>query len=134
MLASEAAVAWLKQAAKEVLAASVAKAAKPQEFEAGALGQGKKNGGGQKEVLKRRDFLDRLRFLYPLPSKVEAYWEEFRVWFPVWIAKQHGPSVGSLLVDKAKEWKASPEGQSLFATWVKKQWALKPKEASTVAL
>ena len=76
---------------------------------------------------RRRALLDRLRVLYPLPPKVEPHWEEFRAWFPGWIAQQQGAAVGSYLVGKAIEFKASPDGASLFGTWVKKQLALMPK-------
>ena len=122
-----------KKAAEKAAEEVLAKAKVPQEFGAGALGQGKKNGGGPHERQKRLEFLDRMRYLYPLPADVEAYWEEFRAWWPAWVGQERGKTVGSELVAKMKEWKASGKDHNLFATWVQEQQVHCPAKPKAVA-
>ena len=101
------------------------------DFGAGALGQGRKNGGDLEHVNHREQWLERLHVLFPLPAEDEVFWDDFRRWFPMWIGFRQGDKVGSWLVSQVDIIKKNaqpkpgdekaPKQRNPFGNWMRQQ-------------
>ena len=93
-----------EEEAKERELAAERRAQKPRDWNGKQLGQSCANGGQALHVQARREFLDRMRVLFPLPADLEDIWPDFRERFPRYIGSVKSAGVGTFLLKASDEW------------------------------